>query len=279
MSGVVAVAGMSVCLPGYPNLKAWQTRTPSDAAPTGALLDKHSKRRASDFTKALADAYGEALHTACAEDPAVRRHKTVLSPASVASVFGSALGEVSTMISLLEQMWREGGALSPMRFAGSVHNAAAGVVSIGTKNTGFTTSLGADHDTPAMALIEAIAIVLNQREAVIVACGDEAAPSDLVGGAFGWDAVCCALALVPAEDAAPELPRLSLPTRALATLPAPDLPEGFTHNPNAGILDLIEVLSRGEQGTLRLDRGRGRGFSTQVSLAQGARSALSVQPS
>jgi hypothetical protein len=181
------------------------------------------------------------------------------------------------MISLLEQMWRGDGALSPMRFAGSVHNAAAGVVSIGSKNTGFTTSLGADHDTPAMALVEAIAIVLNQREPVIVACGDEAAPSDLVGGAFGWDAVCCALALVPLADAPTELPRLSLPSRAAASLPPPNLPGGFAENPEAGMLDLIEALSRGERGSLRLDRGRGRGFSVQVSLAEGASSALSAR--
>jgi hypothetical protein len=273
MSGVVAVAGMGVCLPGYPNLTAWQTHRASEPAPAaGALLDKHSKRRASDFTKALADAYGEALATAGAHAPGLAADK-------VASVFGSALGEVSTMISLLEQMWRGDGALSPMRFAGSVHNAAAGVVSIGTKNTGFTTSLGADHDTPAMALIEAIAIVLNQREPVIVACGDEAAPSDLVGGAFGWDAVCCAIALVPAEDAAPNLPRLSLPTRAQATLAPPQLPEGLAQNPEAGLLDLIEMLSRGERGSLRLDRGPGRGFSVQLSLPEGARSALSASAS
>ena len=270
---VVAVAGMGVSLPGYPNLAAWQTRSLSEpAAPAGALLDKHSKRRASDFTKALADAYGGALsmaHAKCSD--------AALAPDKVASVFGSALGEVSTMISLLEQMWRGDGALSPMRFAGSVHNAAAGVVSIGTKNTGFTTSIGADYDTPAMALVEAIAIVCNQREPVIVACGDEAAPSDLVGGAFGWDAVCCAIALVPAEEAPAELPRLSLPNRGVGDLTAPNLPDGFAQNPNAGLLDLIELLSRGERGTLRLDRGRGRGFTVHISLGDGVHSALSAQ--
>jgi hypothetical protein len=99
----------------------------------------------------------------------------------------------------------------------------------------------------------------------------------LVGGAFGWDAVCCAIAVVPAEDAAPNLPRLSLPTRAPATLAAPNLPDGFAQNPDAGLLDLIEVLSRGERGVLRLDRGRGRGFSVQASLAEGVSSALSAQ--
>jgi hypothetical protein len=60
-------------------------------------------------------------------------------------------------------------------------------------------------------------------------------------------------------------------------LPAPNLPSGFAHNPDAGLLDLIEVLSRGERGTLRLDRGRGRGFSVQVSLRDGVSSALAAQ--
>lgn len=259
MTAQVAVAGMGVQLPGFPNLAAWQTRVAQpEAQPSGALLDKHSKRRASDFTKALADAYGEALTAA------IEGAKVDIRPDSVASVFGSALGEVSTMISLLEQMWREGGALSPMRFAGSVHNAAAGVVSIGTKNTGFTTSLGADHDTPAMALLEAISLVLSRGEPVIVACGDEAAPSDLVGGAFGWDAVCAAIALVPAENAPAALPRLSMPRIVAATVAPPAVPEGLANNPNAGLLDLIEILVRGESGRVRLDRGRGRGYCVDI---------------
>lgn len=253
MSSVVAVAGMGVHVPGFPDLASWQKREPKAALPSGSLLDKHSKRRASEFTKALADAYGEALQAA------------QLPAATVASVFGSALGEVSTMISLLEQMWREGGALSPMRFAGSVHNAAAGVVSIGTKNTGFTTSLGADHDTPAMALMEAIGLVLSTGEPVIVACGDEAAPSDLVGGAFGWDALCCAIALVPVAGAPSRLPRLSRPALGTPTLAPASLPAGLGENPEAGMLDLIDVLSRGETGRLRLDRGRGHGYCVDIS--------------
>ena len=43
-----------------------------------------------------------------------------------------------------------------MLFAVSVHNAASGLVSISTKNRAFTTSVAADYDTPAMALMEAI---------------------------------------------------------------------------------------------------------------------------
>jgi Beta-ketoacyl synthase, N-terminal domain len=254
MSARVAVAGLGVSIPGFPSVASFMAREPQGMEPPpGTLLDKHSRRRASDLTKALADAYGEALAHA------------QLPPTTVASVFGSALGEVSTMISLLDQMWRETGALSPMRFATSVHNAAAGVVSIGTKNTGFTTSLGADYDTPAMALMEAMGIALASGEPVVVACGDEAAPSDLVGGAIGWGALCAAVALVPDEGAPGEWLRISAPEIMPASLPAPALPAPLASNPNAGLLDLIDAVTRGLTGTLRLDRGRGRGFAVTLS--------------
>lgn len=253
----VAVAGVGLYAPGYPNAAAWFARAPvvgaEDAQAQGTLLDKHSRRRASALTKALADAYREALVEA------------QLEPSSVASVFGLALGEASTMIGLLEQMWKKDGVLSPMRFAASVHNAAAGVVSIGSKNTGFTTALGADFDTPAMALYEAFAIVHTHGTPVLVVCGDEASPADLViGRDEGWDCLTCAIALVPPDRADPALPRLSAPARGEPTLARADLPPGFARNPQAGMLDLIDALRRGETGRVRLDRGRGRGYCVDI---------------
>jgi hypothetical protein len=256
MSALVAVAGLGVSLPGFPRLSAFTARAQELLAPaTGALLDKHSKRRASDLTKSLADAYAEALNHAG------------LVPSTVASVFGSALGEVSTMISLLDQMWRESSPLSPMRFATSVHNAASGVVSIGTKNTGFTTSLGADFDTPAMALLEAFGLVLTTDEPVIVACGDEAAPRGLVGSTAGWDGMCAAIALVPAAGAPSHYTRLSAPALGTPSLTAKELPGHVGENPNAGLLDLIDALCTGAAGSLRLDRGRGHGYCVTLSGA------------
>jgi hypothetical protein len=256
----VAVAGVGVFVPGYPNAAAWFSRSShvlsalsvtQPPPPTAALLDKHSRRRASLLTKALADAYGEALNQA------------QLDATEVASVFGMALGEANTMISLLDQMWRQDGSLSPMRFAASVHNAASGVVSIGSKNDRFTTSIGADFDTPAMALFEAIAIA-DAGEAVIVACGDEAAPADLVSDDQGWDFLTCAIALLPSERAAISCPRLSTPRRGKPTLTAAEVPRGLAQNPQIGLLDLIGVLHAGQRGSVRLDRGRGRGYCIDV---------------
>ncbi|HEX4354684.1 MAG TPA: beta-ketoacyl synthase chain length factor, partial [Polyangiales bacterium] len=251
----VAVVGVGVFVPGYPNAAAWLSRAQGIAQPlppTAALLDKHSRRRASVLTKALADAYGEALQQAG------------LDGARVASVFGMALGEANTMIGLLDQMWRQDGSLSPMRFAASVHNAASGVVSIGTKNDRFTTSLGADFDTPAMALFEAMAIA-HAGEAVVIACGDEAAPADLVTDDQGWNFLTCAIALVPSELAAISCPRLSMPQRGEPTLTAANVPRGLAQNPQIGLLDLIGALHDGRRGSIRLDRGRGRGYCVEIT--------------
>lgn len=254
MSIEVAVLGMGLYMPGYPTLERWLAgeRDDSEPAATGEVLDKRSRRRASPITKALADAYGQALA------------QSELDAATVASVFGSALGEVDTMIGLLDQMWRQTTGLSPMKFATSVHNAAAGVVSIATKNKGFTTSLGADFDTPAMALVEGMGLMATQGQPVIVACGDEAAPSDLVGDQAGWGGLTCAIALTPADDAPADAVRLKGPFMAEPNLPPPDLPRPQALSPDAGLLDLVDSIARGRTGILRLDRGRGRGYCMEI---------------
>ena len=255
MTARFAVAGMGVFCPQFPNLVDWLKRSEraDPAEPTGELLDKRSRRRASPLTKAFADAYQQALEQAG------------LAPEAVGSVFGSALGEAGTMIGLLDQMWREGGALSPMRFATSVHNAAAGVVSIATRNEGFTTSLGADFDTPGMALLEAMAMATAHGQAVMVACADEAAPIDLVTDGRGWGFASAAIALVEDGAAAAALPRITVPSLGTPSLAPPDLPAGLADNPQAGLLDLIDSLARGQEGVLRLDRGRGRGYCVEIT--------------
>lgn len=256
MSARCAIAGVGLYTPGFPNASAFVSGARDDAAPApaGALLDKHSRRRASELTKALADVYKEALDEAG------------LEATQVAAVFGSALGEANTTIGLLDQLWRGPGALSPMRFAASVHNTAAGVVSIGTKNTGFTTAMGADHDTPAMALLEGLAFVITHDTPVIVVCGDEAAPANLVRGDEGWDFLTCAVALLPLTAAKQDLPLLAAvePSAGRLTLEQPELPRGLAQNPCVGLVDLISAVRAGRSGRVRLDRGRGRGYCAEI---------------
>lgn len=251
----VAITGTGLFLPGFAGVPAYLGGAPSadDEAPKGTLVPLRERRRMSVLTKALADVYAEAL--AASRDDA----------SAVASVFGSALGEAATMIGLLDQMWSAEGALSPMKFVMSVHNAASGVVSVATQNRGFTTSLGADFDTPAMALAEGIGLVLARNEPVVICCGDEAAPSDLVRENGGWELLACAIALAPVERA-PAAPRLSaLRAGVEATVPRANVSERVARNPNAGLLDLVDAIARGHRGTVALDRGAGTGFC--VTLA------------
>ena len=254
MSAVCAVAGVGFFTPRYPSIAALRAGQPSaePAAASGELLDKHSRRRASELTKACADAYGQALKQAGVD------------AVSCGAVFGSALGEAATTIGLLDQLWRGPGMLSPMRFAASVHNAAAGVVSIGTKNTGFSTALGADFDTPAMALLEGMAFVLAQGLPAIVVCADEAAPENLVEDEQGWDFLSCAVALVPAQGAAAALPQISAPVCGAARWLTPELPRGLAQSPVVGLLDLVAALADPRAEDARLDRGRGHGYGVRI---------------
>lgn len=248
-----AVLGTGVWLPGFRNVDAWRSNEEDpEAVPSGAIIERRSRRRSSRFTRALGDAYEQALLA------------SELDGAEVASVFGSALGEVSTMVGLLDQMWREAGPLSPMAFAMSVHNAAAGVVSISTKNRGYTTSAGADFDTPAMTLFEAFGL-LDQDVPVIVVVGDESVPEKLVRGDAGWCMLTAAIALGPV-DAPGSLATIDLPAIEPGDLDRAALSPEASRNPCAGMLDLIAAITERKSGRIAMDRGRGRGWSAGLQF-------------
>lgn len=257
-SSGVFIAGYGLFSPEYPSARAWLDREPTaePREPEGALIDRRTRRRTSVFTRALADAYAEALAMAGR------------SPGEVASVFGSALGEAATMIGILDQIYGSQQPVSPLRFAMSVHNAAAGVISTTTGHQGFTTSIAADFDTPAMSLIEAIGLVATTGEAVAVICGDEQAPKDLVDSpAAGWDLLAVSVVLVPAEDSG-TMAHISVPELSAAHPACGDgseAPPRLSRNPQMGLLDLVEVVARRRTNrVVRLDRGRGRGYVVEV---------------
>ena len=273
MDSAVAVIGCGAFVPGYAGLAGWakgECRSDHDQ-PTAAIIPARQRRRTSILSKAFADAYADALQEAG------------LEPDSVSSVFGAALGEASTMVRLLDQMWTEGESLSPMLFATSVHNAASGAISIATGNRGITTSVGADYDTPAMALLEGIGMVHSGGGAVIVCCGDEGPPEGLIDEDVGWGLMTAAIAIGPAASApAGSLLLVELGLKESRTsdsesgaplilsLPVTverDESRPVGRNPNVGLLDLAVTLHQGREGWIRLDRGAGRGFGVRILSA------------
>lgn len=247
------VTGVGLWAPGFPNAEAWLSGAPDPeaAAPTAGILGRRAKRRASPLTRVLAEVFAQAAEQGEVES------------SEAPAVFGSALGEADTMIGLLDQMWREGGEMSPMKFAGSVHNAASGAVSIATTNRDFTTSLAADYDTPAMALMEGVGLVATRSAPVVVVCGDEAAPADLVPEGERFDMLAAAVVLAPAGSTE-GLARLRGLGPAEPTLDGAEVDDTLARNPQIGLFDLVDAALRGRRGMLRLDRGSGRGWCVEL---------------
>jgi hypothetical protein len=257
----IAVAGLGLWLPGVPGARAWldgargvDPRTTEHPAPTGASIEPRARRRMSPLSRALADTFAEAAAQAR------------IDTSSTSAVFGSALGEVSAMLTLLDQM-SQGEPLSPMGFGTSVHSAAAGAVSIGAGNRGFTTSISAYHDTASAALFEARCVLETMDTPVIVACGDESSPERFVADEEAYDMLAVALALVPDNHDAPVLARLHGPWRGDAVLHPVEVSDRLGRNPQVGLLDLAAAILAGRTGTIALDRGRGSGWC--VSIGEG----------
>ncbi|MFT7677403.1 MAG: hypothetical protein ACI8QC_001381 [Planctomycetota bacterium] len=256
MSTTVSIAGLGLWAPGFPSAAAWAAgeRDSAEPLPTGKALDRRNKRRAGSFGRAIADSSAEALLAAGADRS--------LAPI----VVGSAIGEASILIGLLEQMWRTKTDMSPANFTISVHNAASGLLSISSENRGYCTSLAADENTPAVALLEGIGLVLQRQEPVLVTCCDESAPTCLVEGAATWSMLAGAVVLAPVSSAMPNLAHLDLLMGGAADLPPATEDTALISNPQIGMLDLIGAVQRKQPGKVALDRGTGHGYLAQLSF-------------
>lgn len=106
-------------------------------------------------------------------------HAGVSDPANLVLVSSTCIGETKSSISLAEQIHRTRGALvSPSLIPNSVHNAAAGYLSIGIKDRSPSITVSQGWLSPE-ACISAAADMLNLEgaEQALVVCGDEADPN------------------------------------------------------------------------------------------------------
>jgi hypothetical protein len=256
--GTVAITGLGLWTAGFPSAAAWASGKPDLQAqkPLGKALDRVNRRRAGPLGRALADVVAEAIAAAGAD------------MSVVPTVIGSSIGEAATMIGLLDELWRHHNPMSPADFAMSVHNAASGLISISNKNRGMTTSLAADENTPAAALLEGIGLVLTRNTAVVVACGDEPAPPTLVQHAPPWAMLASAVVLAPLPAAATPLASPHLATLRIVAgqkvNPRGRFDQLLVDNPQFGLLALVDAVLRGTSGVIALDRGTGRGYGAQI---------------
>jgi hypothetical protein len=229
------VLGVGLWMPGFPNPASWVTGGPvAGADAPNAAAQAKMRRRSSLMVNMVTDVAAQASEQA----------GIPLSRLRV--VVGSAFGELTTLVEMLEE--REGdGLLSPLRFQNSVHNSAAGQLSIAHKNKSPATSLAAGNDTVAMVLLEAMTLLALGGDEVIAIVADEPLPRSICPG---HETTPVAAALVLGQDAGGGAGLASAPPLALledlrqvpAAASSADRPLEVD-SPCKAILPLISTLS------------------------------------
>lgn len=160
------VRAAALWTPRYPSLDAWRSqRAAEPELPPATLLGARARGRASVLTRMIAEVV------------AVAGAQAQLDLASTPLLVGSAFGEMDTTMQLLAMMTQGDGALSPARFQSSVHNTAAGLISIATGNQRFSSCLAAGQATTSALLVEARAYLAERGGDLLIAMADERLPS------------------------------------------------------------------------------------------------------
>lgn len=246
----VYVAAAGLWLPGFGDAQSWSRSEPNVAvvAPTADILPAMIRRRASTLTRMAADAYAQAT-AGC-------------DRSAIATVVGSAWGETAALAELLEQMAEPDGQPSPTRFAGSVHNAASGQLSIVTGLQGFATSIAAGTATTAMTLLESLALLASGHRAVAAVLADIEPPRALAH----YPCANLAVALLLVADGDERMPQL----RRLSHLQGEDavVPPGWSAhiaaNPCAGAARLCYAVLNGLPARVSLEPDGGPGWAVDV---------------
>jgi hypothetical protein len=224
---------MGLWMPGFPDVTSWLGGRAVDGAvaPNGP---PNQRRRSSLLVNMVADVAGQA--SAQAGVPLSRLRVVV----------GSAFGELTTLVDMLEERERDG-LLSPLRFQNSVHNSAAGQLSIAHKNKTPAMSLAAGNDTVAMALLEALTLLALGGDEVLAVVADEPLP-EAIGPGRMTTGISAALVLgVDRDGAAAPLGVLDDLLQVPAAPKVTDRPQEVD-GPCAAILPLIAALGRGHSG-------------------------------
>ncbi len=233
----VWVAGFGLWSTGFSDAASWIAGVPDGALvePRATLIAPRLARRTSFLTRMAAEVLAQARAGA--------------DLAKVMSVYSSANGELRTLAALLEMLHGDG-IYSPMRFQNSVHNTAAGHLSILTANPCFTTSLAAGTESVAMGLVESLALLEERGGTVIAVFADESPAGEF--GLPAYNSLATAIHLSAEQGAS----RVRLENLRCVQTPIvrPPLP-GLVENPCAASIPLIEQLQRGQSGTVPVSFG------------------------
>jgi hypothetical protein len=260
----VNVRGVGLWMPGFPDTASWLAQRPvagADAPPAPG----NQRRRASLLVNMVAEVAAQASRQAGVD----------LSRLQI--VVGSAFGELATLVAMLDERERDG-VLSPLRFQNSVHNAAAGLLSIAHANKSPAMSLAAGNDTAAMVLLEAFTLLAQgpAGDGVIAIVADEALPQSIRPGHHA-SAIAAALVLTRAAAGAADSTPVALgvledlrqshaSSHASSATAEPPLE---VDGPTSAILPLIAALGHGRPGRVSVSPAEDPRWSITLRDAPG----------
>ena len=207
------------------------------------------------------------LLTRMAAEVVVQAARDRAGLADLALVYGSVYGEIRTTIDLLAALLVPGEPLSPTKFHNSVHNTAAGYISIAAGNRVGDTVLAAGRSTPAMALLEGALQVRARGGDVVVVIAEEALPEPLAAGRrYGPFAAAFALSAPGRSDMSARPCRLR---RGASPGPGPlrPPPPWLTQNPCAAALAAVEAFCAPAAATVALEPHLAEGWLCEIGGA------------
>ena len=216
--------------------------TADRGAPKAELLPTTQRRRCSLLTRIIAEVVGDLARPSATGEPG-------LAIADAPLVCGTGFGEIATTAALLEQMHGEDGGLSPIRFAGSVHNTAIGQLAIAIGHRGRSTTVSAGTQTLSMALVEAVGLFADDTEEVTLVLADEPLPQPLQPPYDGL-AVALHLVRVPAPT---DLVLVGPQARESRAVLSVRVPAAIADNPCASAYRLVHAIRERQSGWLALE--------------------------
>jgi hypothetical protein len=253
------LTGIAIWSPGFRDARAFVAGMPDSAADdcSAPWVPPRLLRGTSRLTRML----GEVAAAACSHGGA--------DPKTIATIYASGYGEIETMVTLLETIFAGDGKLSPMRFKNSVHNAAAGLGSIGTSNQHFSTALAAGDRSFEAALIETLALLAESGGEAVISVADDRVPTPL-SAQCTWEALAVGLCLSaerPEQGAIAVLEDLRQerePAPFSAHFLGRPLPAALAANPAAHALPLVEAAVQRQVKRVAAAHGVPRPFSIAI---------------
>jgi len=234
-----------------PGLEGWEASLPvlrgealyeprPSPAPSPDLLPPAERRRTGPVARLALAVAGEAAS------------RSGLPASSLRAVFGSSNGDGPVVGSILEAL--APGDLprlvSPTQFHLSVHNAAAGLWSIGTGSAEPATCLGCHDSTWAAALLAAMADLAAEERPVLLCAYDHPLPPPFDAKRPTLAPFGAGLVLVPDLPSAGALASIAVAYRPAGAFAAEPRAEALralaAGNPAARALRLLEALARAE---------------------------------